>query len=294
MSLSVERYDDVTRLRMANLGSRAFRLDVSAYVVRGVMIDSGFPHVCEQLLRAVDSIGINGCIVTHSHEDHAGNAAPLAHRGVSLLATEETVRVLRARPAIALYRRIAWVVRPLSRTSSSRSISPDCNACARRDTPWIIRSYGTRRHGRSSRVICGLAPAFASCMRPRSRIKSSRACGESLRSTRRACSMRTAVWSSQRRTRSSGASTGSDNRSPRSNAASTTDWMTPRSRSVCSAAISGFVSRPKESTRRATSCAPCDETGERPRGFSSRPDRYSLDAFANSVRRSFIISARRS
>lgn len=107
MSLSVERYDDVTRLRMANLGSRAFRLDVSAYVVRGVMIDSGFPHVCEQLLRAVDSIGINGCIVTHSHEDHAGNAAPLAHRGVSLLATEETVRVLRARPAIALYRRIA-------------------------------------------------------------------------------------------------------------------------------------------------------------------------------------------
>lgn len=108
MSLSIERYRDVTRIRMASLGSRVFRLDVSAYVVRGILVDSGFHRARRQLTAAIESIGVRGCIVTHWHEDHAGNAALLARRGIALKLRPETERILRRRPAIKLYRRVTW------------------------------------------------------------------------------------------------------------------------------------------------------------------------------------------
>jgi glyoxylase-like metal-dependent hydrolase (beta-lactamase superfamily II) len=108
MSLVIERYGDVTRIRMASLGSRAFKLDVSAYVVRGILVDSGFHHARRPFTDAIESIGVRGCIVTHWHEDHSGNAVLLARRGVPLKLRADTERILRRRPAIALYRRVTW------------------------------------------------------------------------------------------------------------------------------------------------------------------------------------------
>jgi endoribonuclease LACTB2 len=108
MSLSVEHYGDVHRVRMASLGSRAFRLDVSAYVVRGVMVDSGFHHARRRFVQAVDAIGVRGCVVTHWHEDHAGNAALLARRGLPVLLRADTDLIVRSAPKIGLYRRVTW------------------------------------------------------------------------------------------------------------------------------------------------------------------------------------------
>jgi endoribonuclease LACTB2 len=108
MSLSIEQYGDVTRLRMASVASRAFGLDVSAYVVRGVMIDSGFRHARRRFFSAVGTIGVRGCIITHWHEDHAGNAAELAGRGIPILVRIDTERILRSRPSIAAYRHLTW------------------------------------------------------------------------------------------------------------------------------------------------------------------------------------------
>lgn len=82
--------------------------DVSAYVVRGVMIDTGFHLARRALAAATDSLGLRGAIVTHWHEDHAGNVAFLAERGVPILARPDTEEILRARPDIQLYRRAIW------------------------------------------------------------------------------------------------------------------------------------------------------------------------------------------
>ena len=108
MTLVVERYGDVHRLRMSTIGSRAFRLDVSAYVVRGMMIDSGLHRARRELLSTVAALNVRGCVVTHWHEDHAGNAASIARNGIPLMLHPETEAILRRRPAIALYRRFAW------------------------------------------------------------------------------------------------------------------------------------------------------------------------------------------
>ena len=114
MTLAVERFGDVTRLRMSSIGSRAVGMDVSAYVVRGVMIDSGFHRARRELLTAVDAFDVRGAIITHWHEDHAGNVHALAAAGLPILARPDTTDILRAPPHIRLYRRVRWgVPRPV-------------------------------------------------------------------------------------------------------------------------------------------------------------------------------------
>lgn len=112
MSFQIEKFGDVLRLRMSNAASRAVGLDVSAYTLRGTMIDTGFHRVRASLLHAVDTLGVRAVIVTHWHEDHAGNAGAIADRGLPVVARPDTGATLRARPRIQLYRRVVWGYAP--------------------------------------------------------------------------------------------------------------------------------------------------------------------------------------
>jgi hypothetical protein len=123
MALRIKQYGDVARLRMSSVGSRAVGLDVSAYVVRGVMIDTGFHRVRSALLAAVRAVGVSGVIVTHWHEDHAGNVSLLARQGIPILMRADTDATLRARPTIQLYRRVVWG-HPPALTSTIAAFDP--------------------------------------------------------------------------------------------------------------------------------------------------------------------------
>lgn len=106
----IERTDfgDVTRLRMWTVRSRLVGYDVSAYVVRGTLIDTGAWHNRHDLLNAVQDMAVRGAVVTHWHEDHAGNAATLAAEGVPLWMSDYTEAVLRERPQMRFYRHWTW------------------------------------------------------------------------------------------------------------------------------------------------------------------------------------------
>ena len=52
-------------------------MDVSAYLVGDLLIDTGFAYVREPLMRALDGRSISMICCTHSHEDHTGNASAL-------------------------------------------------------------------------------------------------------------------------------------------------------------------------------------------------------------------------
>lgn len=125
MPLRIERYDDVQRLRMSSLASRAAGFDVSAYVVRGVMIDTGFYRRRDDMARVVRSLGVQGAIVTHWHEDHAGNVSLLAGLGVPLVMREDTEATLTQRPPIQLYRRVVWGHPPALRHTVTTFEPPD-------------------------------------------------------------------------------------------------------------------------------------------------------------------------
>lgn len=54
--------------------------EVSAYLVGDLLVDTGFAHVREQVLNALEGPAIRAICCTHNHEDHTGNCQPLAER----------------------------------------------------------------------------------------------------------------------------------------------------------------------------------------------------------------------
>lgn len=105
--IEITRFDDVQRIRMWTRRSAAVGYDVSAYLVRGIMVDTGFRHVRGDLERALAAIKPRGVIVTHWHEDHAGNAPTLA-AGMPMWMPAYTEEKLRERQRVKLYRHFTW------------------------------------------------------------------------------------------------------------------------------------------------------------------------------------------
>lgn len=106
--IEVTRYDGVQRIRMWTRRSAAVGYDVSAYLVRGILVDTGFRHVGVELARTLRELQPRGCVVTHWHEDHAGNAPMLAASHMPMWMAQYTERKLRERPQVKLYRHIVW------------------------------------------------------------------------------------------------------------------------------------------------------------------------------------------
>ncbi len=106
--IRVERYDDVTRLRMSTRRSRSSGYEVSAYLVRGLLVDCGFPTVAAELAAALDGLRPVGAVITHAHEDHAGNVGLLADRRIPLDIAPASLAELRAGHRVRAYRRYTW------------------------------------------------------------------------------------------------------------------------------------------------------------------------------------------
>jgi ribonuclease/clavin/mitogillin len=109
MSLDVGEIEPgVVRLRLRSWQGRVAGYEVSAYLLDGVLVDTGVPRGGDALAAALDTLRPRGAIVTHWHEDHAGNAPMLARRGLPLRMHQACEATLRARPAVKLYRHVVW------------------------------------------------------------------------------------------------------------------------------------------------------------------------------------------
>jgi len=106
--IRIDRHDDVVQLEMFNRRSRTAGYSVNAFLVRGTLIDCGFPGVGSDVGAFLDRTRLHGVIVTHFHEDHAGNIEAVAQRGIPFAAHPETVASLRAPAPLAMYRRFTW------------------------------------------------------------------------------------------------------------------------------------------------------------------------------------------
>ena len=123
--LRVERHDDVTRLAFASTAGRLVGYSASAYLVtrdgrasdaRPVLVDTAFPRAARALLGTVAALhdgrapadALAGAVVTHQHEDHAGNAALLSGLGVPIVMSAATRAALADAGRVALYRHVTW------------------------------------------------------------------------------------------------------------------------------------------------------------------------------------------
>lgn len=83
----------------------------SCYLIDGLLIDSGAPGGVDNFRNFVNSLGekIEACILTHTHEDHAGGAHILNNEfGVPIYASEKAIPILKAGYNYPEYRQITW------------------------------------------------------------------------------------------------------------------------------------------------------------------------------------------
>ncbi len=84
----------------------------SCYLIDGLLIDSGAPGGIDDLRKFINSLGahkIEACVLTHTHEDHAGGAHMLhTEYNVPISASEKAIPILRTGFTYPEYRQIAW------------------------------------------------------------------------------------------------------------------------------------------------------------------------------------------
>ena len=105
--IEVTRHQDVMRLRMWTRRSAIAGYDVSAYLVRGVLIDTGFRHVRGVLEDTLAALQPRGMLLTHWHEDHAGNA-PMFAANYPMWMAPYTEAKLRELEQVKPYRHWIW------------------------------------------------------------------------------------------------------------------------------------------------------------------------------------------
>ncbi len=106
-------YDPVTRLDLARTLAGRGRYWTTAYLVDGLLVDSGCAHSVPELLAYLRDKPLRCIVNTHTHEDHIGANGPLQREngGLEILAHPSALPVLaepRARQPLHPYRRLMW------------------------------------------------------------------------------------------------------------------------------------------------------------------------------------------
>ena len=110
--IRVTRHDDVTAVHFATARSRAARYGVYVFIARHTLIDTAFHGARREFATLLDETHPSGVLLTHQHEDHAGNAALVAGRGIPIGASRATLDAIRTVEPIGFYRRFVWSSMP--------------------------------------------------------------------------------------------------------------------------------------------------------------------------------------
>lgn len=70
--------EGIIRIRITSRWAKMLGLEISAYLVGDLLVDTGFSHVRNQILSLLEGSRVRAICCTHSHEDHTGNCGPLA------------------------------------------------------------------------------------------------------------------------------------------------------------------------------------------------------------------------
>lgn len=107
--VEVLEHEGVTQWRFSTVASRLTGYTASAFLTSdGVLIDTGIPATRREFESLLDSAQVRGVMLTHHHEDHAGNVELVASRGIPLWIAPATLPLITTVERIRAYRRYTW------------------------------------------------------------------------------------------------------------------------------------------------------------------------------------------
>ncbi|MGD2178120.1 MAG: MBL fold metallo-hydrolase [Anaerolineae bacterium] len=107
--LEATRHGSITRLHLARMVFGRPLYTVEAFLVDGLLIDSGPPATALDMVAWSRGRDVRQVINTHHHEDHAGGDSALQRAlGVPIAAPAKAVPALSHPPRLQFYRRVVW------------------------------------------------------------------------------------------------------------------------------------------------------------------------------------------
>ncbi len=101
----------VTEIKLDTVLTRTTRLPVMCYLVGDILVDTGFSHTSEVLGRYLSQRKLAAILLTHHHEDHAGNAGALARtHGCPVYLRNVDSKCKEGMESLKRYRRVWWGV----------------------------------------------------------------------------------------------------------------------------------------------------------------------------------------
>lgn len=113
--LEIFRFEDVIQIRMCSDTGRRIPYWVSAYLIDGILIDTGSVYTSTSLAEYLRSERVALIVNTHHHEDHIGGNDLIQRRfGIPLYAHPVAIPSIRHAIPISDYRQNIWGVPPPS------------------------------------------------------------------------------------------------------------------------------------------------------------------------------------
>jgi glyoxylase-like metal-dependent hydrolase (beta-lactamase superfamily II) len=107
--LKAKTYGPITRIHLARTFFGRPLYAVEAYLVDGLLIDSGCPATASELVAWCRGQDVSQVVNTHHHEDHAGGDGALQKElGLPIAAPSGALPILADFYRLQLYRRVIW------------------------------------------------------------------------------------------------------------------------------------------------------------------------------------------
>jgi glyoxylase-like metal-dependent hydrolase (beta-lactamase superfamily II) len=107
--IKVNRFGDVTQVKMGREYQGRVLYWTAAYLVDGLLIDTGCSHTSEELTRFLEGQHPDLAVNTHHHEDHVGANHQLQQRfKTSIMASRESAPLIAQSPKLLPYQELVW------------------------------------------------------------------------------------------------------------------------------------------------------------------------------------------
>jgi len=107
--LVANHIDEVTQLRMGREVGGKVLYWVAAYLVEGLLIDTGCRHTAEELAEFLEGKYLKLAVNTHHHEDHVGaNHILMEKLGIKIFASDKSIPFINRATEMPPYREVVW------------------------------------------------------------------------------------------------------------------------------------------------------------------------------------------